>query len=154
MAVEIERKFLVDLERCPLPANGRLIRQGYIQTTTNTAVRVRIRGDSAFLTLKGENRGAARSEFEYSIPVEDALQIVAEMCEGRVVEKTRYEIPFANHLWEVDIFSGKNQGLCIAEVELASEDEPVDLPPWVTEEVTGDPRYYNANLLGHPYQDW
>ena len=154
MPREIERKFLMDLQRCPLPASGQSIRQGYIPTATKTAVRVRIAGDSAFLTIKGESRGAVRQEFEYPIPPEEAEQMLDSLCDGGLIEKTRYLIDHVGHRWEVDVFEGDNRGLCIAEVELESEDEQVALPDWVSDEVTGDPRYYNASLVEHPYRDW
>ena len=154
MAQEIERKFLVDVKTCPLPAEGVEIVQGYIPTATRTVVRVRLKGDRAFLTLKGENRGAVRAEFEYSIPVADAREILASLCSEQVVEKTRYEIAVGDHLWEVDIFAGRNRGLCIAEVELAAEDERVELPPWVGKEVTGEARYYNSSLVDNPFSAW
>ncbi len=154
MGQEIERKFLVDRDAIPLPQAGQRITQGYIPTTTKTAVRVRIKGEQAFLTLKGANRGAVRSEFEYPVPLEDAEAMLAELCEGPMIDKIRYEIVVGEHCWEVDFFSGDNEGLVVAEVELASEEEPFEKPQWVTEEVTGDPRYYNANLIRHPYREW
>jgi len=154
MAIEIERKFLVDLGRLGGLTAGEVISQGYIPTQDKTAVRVRTKGDSAFLTLKGENRGAARLEFEYEIPVTDAQVILAQLCSGPRIEKVRYTMNFGNHLWEIDVFHGENLGLVVAEVELTHEDEDLSLPPWVNEEVTGDSRYYNVNLLTHPYLRW
>ena len=154
MALEIERKFLIDLDSLgPLPQGIRIV-QGYIPTQGKTAVRIRLKGEQAFLTIKGENRGAVRSEFEYPIPVDDADTMLAELCNGQSVDKIRYLIDHAGHTWEVDIFSGSNQGLVVAEVELDSEDENVSLPDWVREEVTGDPRYYNSSLISHPYSIW
>ena len=154
MALEIERKFLIDLNSLgPLPQGIRIV-QGYIPTQGKTAVRIRLKGEQAFLTIKGENRGAVRSEFEYPIPVDDADTMLAELCNGQSVDKIRYLIDHAGHTWEVDIFSGNNQGLVVAEVELDSEDESVVLPDWVREEVTGDPRYYNSSLISHPYSNW
>ena len=154
MAIEIERKFLIDPRRCPLPDSGQTIRQGYIPTVTNTTVRIRVAGDAAFLTIKGENRGPVRAEFEYPIPRDEAEQMLDSLCGGRLIEKTRYLIDHAGHRWEVDVFDGDNRGLCVAEVELESEHERVELPEWVTEEVTGDPDYHNASLVKHPYRDW
>ncbi|WP_271273889.1 CYTH domain-containing protein [Aliamphritea hakodatensis] len=154
MALEIERKFLIDLNSLgPLPQGIRIV-QGYIPTQGKTAVRIRLKGEQAFLTIKGENRGAVRSEFEYPIPVDDADAMLAELCNGQSVDKIRYLIDHAGHTWEVDIFSGNNQGLIVAEVELDSENESVALPDWVREEVTGDPRYYNSSLISHPYSGW
>ncbi|MBN1008368.1 CYTH domain-containing protein [Amphritea pacifica] len=154
MAQEIERKFLVNMDKVDLPEQGLTICQGYIQTTDKTTVRIRIMGDKAFLTLKGETKGISRSEFEYEVPVTDARQMLDELCKGPVVDKTRYLISHKNHLWELDIFAGDNEGLIVAEVELDSEDEQPELPDWVTEEVTGDRRYYNSNLLTHPFKNW
>ncbi len=154
MAQEIERKFLVNMDKVDLPAQGLTICQGYIKTADKTTVRIRIMGDKAFLTLKGETKGISRSEFEYEIPVSDARQMLNELCTGPVVDKTRYLISYKSHLWELDIFAGDNQGLVVAEVELDSEDEQPELPGWVTEEVTGDKRYYNSNLLTHPFKNW
>lgn len=154
MAQEIERKFLVNLNKLQLPEQGLMICQGYIPTADKTAVRIRIMGEKAFLTLKGENRGAVRTEFEYEIPTTDAQQMLKELCKGPVVDKIRYLITHQKHLWELDIFSGDNLGLVVAEVELDSEDEELNLPEWITEEVTSDPRYFNSNLLSHPFKNW
>jgi adenylate cyclase len=154
MATEVERKFLVDTARLGPLQEGMAIRQGFISTRDHTVVRVRLAGDSAWLTLKGESKGAARSEFEYAIPPREARQIIAELCHGRVIAKTRYSREYAGHRWDIDVFEGENAGLVIAEVELASESEPVPLPDWVAEEVTGDARYYNVNLVSHPFSHW
>ena len=154
MAQEIERKFLVNIDKVDLPEQGLIICQGYIQTADKTTVRIRIMGDKAFLTLKGETRGISRSEFEYEIPVTDARQMLDELCKGPVIDKTRYLITHKAHLWELDIFTGDNKGLIIGEVELDSEDEQPELPDWITEEVSGDKRYYNSNLLTHPFKNW
>ncbi len=156
MPLEIERKFLVDanqITQLSLPS-GKVICQGYIATQDKTAVRIRIQGPQAFLTLKGANTGATRVEFEYPIPVADAKSMLDQLCSGPIIEKTRYCIPFAQHTWELDIFHGDNQGLIVAEVELTDENESITLPPWVIEEVTGDPKYYNVNLLAAPYCSW
>ena len=154
MAQEIERKFLIDLAKLGELPEGTRIVQGYIPTQGKTAVRIRLKGEQAFLTIKGENRGAVRSEFEYPIPVADADAMLAELCNGQLVDKIRYVIEHQGHSWELDIFSGNNQGLVVAEVELDAEDEAVVLPDWVTEEVTGDPRYYNSSLIDNPYANW
>jgi len=130
------------------------IKQGYVPTSTKTAVRVRVKEDQAFLTLKGANKGATRSEFEYVIPLPDAEAMLAELCEGPIIDKTRYLISYAKHVWEVDVFYGDNQGLMVAEVEMASEGEKVELPNWVTTEVTGEVKYYNSSLLANPYKSW
>jgi adenylate cyclase len=154
MALEIERKFLVDESRLGPLADGQSIRQGYIGTTDLCAVRARVAGSAAWLTLKGESRGSVRTEFEYPIPPQDALQIIAELCAERVIIKTRYRRQYAGHCWEVDVFEEDNFGLIVAEVELAKASEPLQLPVWVTREVTDDPRYYNNNLATTPYCSW
>lgn len=156
MPDEIERKFLVDLDRVPLPSTGIEIRQGYLplSESTKTVVRIRTKGEVAYLTLKGENRGATRQEFEYAIPVSEALEILEDLCHKPLIEKTRYEISADNHLWEIDIFHGENKGLVVAEIELKDESDHFERPGWLLEEVTHDPRYYNSNLLQMPYKDW
>ena len=154
MAQEIERKFLVDPDRLGPLDDGVEIVQGFIETRDLTVVRVRIAGGDAWLTLKGKNTGAVRTEFEYPIPASDARQILSELCNERVIVKTRYLRKFGGHTWEIDVFAGQNSGLLVAEVELASEDDKVVFPDWVGREVTTDPRYYNVNLLSHPFCDW
>jgi adenylate cyclase len=154
MAKEIERKFLIDLEKIGSLEDGTAIRQGYIATADKTVVRVRLAGGRAYLTLKGENVGVTRTEFEYEIPADDAQEIITVLCNGPVVEKTRYLIVNAGHTWEVDIFHGDNDGLVVAEIELASEDEVFELPHWVTKEVSGDINYYNSSLLENPFKNW
>lgn len=153
MGVETERKFLVSGDEwrsrgVPVP-----YAQGYLARGNRITVRIRIAGESAFLTVKGPVEGISRPEFEYPVPVEDAREML-NLCPDPVIEKTRSRIPHASHVWEVDEFSGKNSGLVIAEVELSSPDEDVVLPSWIGPEVTGDPRYYNSNLAVHPYRDW
>jgi adenylate cyclase len=154
MAKEIERKFLVNHNILAELGEGEAICQGYIPTQGKTAIRVRIKADRAFLTLKGENQGAVRSEFEYPIPIGDARAILAELCPGPKIEKTRFTRQYDRHLWEIDVFAGDNAGLVVAEVELSEENEVVKLPGWVHKEVTGDPRYYNTSLLTNPYCQW
>ena len=153
MAKEIERKFLVDTTCLQPLVDGVEITQGFIRTRDLTVVRVRLAGESAWLTLKGKSEGAVRTEFEYEIPAQDARQILAEMCGGKVITKTRYCREYAHQLWEIDVFDGDNTGLIIAEVELTSEHDDLQLPDWVVKEVTGDQRYYNINLLSHPFAD-
>ncbi len=159
MAIEIERKFLVDeskLEALRALAldNGSRIVQGYIPTQARVTVRARIKGDKAYLTLKGENTGISRLEFEYEIPVADAEQILENLCVSPKVDKTRYEIQHGKHLWELDVFHGDNEGLVVAEVEMRSETEQVELPEWVLQEVTGEAKYYNSSLIKYPYCNW
>ena len=154
MAKEIERKFLVDKNHWKNPENGTVIKQGFIPTADNTVVRIRITGDNAFLTIKGKSTGSVRSEFEYSIPVADAHQMLEELCKRPFIEKIRYVVHYSGYAWEVDVFQGDNEGLIIAEIELDLESQEVALPPWVSKEVTDDPRYYNANLVGNPFSRW
>jgi len=154
MAKEIERKFTVDIENWQPVDKGVQIRQGYLPTLGKTAVRVRISAESAWLTLKGQNKGPVRSEFEYPIPLADAQEMLDELCERPFIEKTRYIVNYAGATWEVDVFDGENEGLVIAEIELASENQTIDLPSWVTAEVTHDPKYYNANLIKFPFKNW
>jgi len=155
MGREIERKFLVDREAweaMPKPA-GTLIAQGYVSNEPGRSVRIRIAGDSAFLTLKGQMSGLSRPEFEYPIPVADAREMMALFC-MEMISKTRYRIPFNGRTWEVDVFHDKNDGLIVAEVELDAADDVVALPAWVGKEVSEDPRYLNTNLIRFPYTTW
>jgi len=154
MGIEIERKFLIDESKLPSLQNGYVIKQGYIQTVDHTTVRVRIRDKEAFLTIKGKSEGATRLEFEYPISLHDANEMLNKFCHTSHIEKTRYLIKHKGHLWEIDIFEGRNKGLTIAEIELESEDEEFALPNWVTKEVTDDIRYFNSNLIENPYLDW
>lgn len=155
MGVEIERKFLVDKALFDLAKRGVEpveIVQGYLESTGCATVRVRIAGEKAFLTVKGKTVGFSRAEFEYEIPPEDAREMLA-MCSARI-EKKRYLLPHRGHIWEIDVFSGANDGLVMAEVELASESETVELPEFIAGEVTGERRYYNGNLARNPFSGW
>jgi adenylate cyclase len=155
MALEIERKFLVVNDKWQDNVlSEAVLKQGYIANQPNATVRVRIAGDSACLNLKSATKGISRSEFEYPIPLEDAEQILAQLAEQPFIDKTRYKVRWGGHVWDLDLFAGENSGLIMAEVELSSEDEPFELPPWAGEEVSGDPRYYNASLVKHPYSQW
>lgn len=154
MPLEIERKFLIDqgvLER--LEAGVRIV-QGYLPTRESCTARARIKGGKGYLTLKGRGIGLVRPEFEYEIPVAEARQIIDELCSGGVIDKTRYEYEDNGHIWEIDVFHGDNEGLVVAELELASESEQVDLPEWIRQEVTQDLRYYNAQLVRCPFKAW
>lgn len=153
MGLEIERKFLVNHSLWQPPNNGILYRQGYIYTRNGNTVRVRIAGDKGYLTLKGKTQGMARSEFEYEIPLDDAKEMLDILCDRPLIEKIRYKIKVDNLIWEIDEFLGDNQGLLLAEVELSSEHQEVNLPLWITEEVTQDSRYYNSNLAKNPYSE-
>jgi adenylate cyclase len=154
MATEIERKFLVKDDGWRGLGPGSRYRQGYLSTDPGRTVRARVAAGKGFLTIKGKTVNAARAEYEYVIPVEDAEAILDELCERPLIEKTRYRIDYQGLVWEVDEFEGENAGLVIAEVELASADQAVALPAWVGEEVTADPRYYNANLIANPFSRW
>jgi adenylate cyclase len=154
MAAEIERKFLVGNDAWRASAEPVEIRQGYLSDDPERIVRVRIAGDRAWLTVKGRSSGASRCEYEVEIPETDAREMLDRLCLRPILEKRRSRIPHAGLVWEVDEFLGENAGLIVAEVELASETQPVALPPWIAGEVTGDPRYYNSNLLKNPYSRW
>lgn len=154
MALEIERKFLVVGDAWRKLAKGVVYRQGYLSTVKERTVRVRMAGDTGFLTVKGLSVGAKRAEYEYEIPVADAEAMLNELCEQPLIEKTRCKILFDRLIWEVDEFVGDNEGLIVAEVELSDENQEIRLPDWIGEEVTDDPRYFNANLIEHPYKSW
>ncbi|MDX2213567.1 MAG: CYTH domain-containing protein [Oculatellaceae cyanobacterium bins.114] len=153
MAVEIERKFLVKGDEWRSLAQGTLYRQGYIASGQRT-VRVRIAGDHAYLTIKGGSNGIARSEYEYEIPLVDAIEMLATLCDRPLIEKIRYRLDYQGLLWEIDEFMGENHGLIMAEVELTDVNQVVSLPAWVGEEVSTDVRYFNSNLAKHPFQSW
>jgi adenylate cyclase len=146
--MEIERKFLVKeqlWQGIEKPSPSRIV-QAYLVNSAEKNVRIRIKGTKGFLTIKGPTQGISRAEFEYEIPLKDADELISTFAE-KVIEKFRYEISFKNHLWEVDVFTGKLEGLYLAEIELNSEDEHFELPDWVGEEVSTDPNYYNSNLI-------
>jgi CYTH domain-containing protein len=154
MGWEIERKFLVRGDGWRTGAAGTVLQQGYLAADVARSVRVRLAGDQAFLTIKGKSEGLVRREFEYAIPAEDAAELLHHLCLRPLIEKTRYRRDFGGRVWEIDEFSGENAGLILAEVELAFPDECVALPDWVGDEVSRDPRYYNANLIRKPYSRW
>ncbi len=154
MGVEIERKFLVCGDQWKTLGQGVLLRQGYLSSAPERIVRVRIEGDSAMLTIKGPTSGATRAEWEYPLPMGDAQTILDSLCERPIIEKRRYRIPYQGRMWEVDEFLGENAGLVVAEIELETEQQAFIKPDWIGEEVTHDARYFNANLLRHPYAKW
>lgn len=154
MAQEIERKFLVKNDSWKNLATGELYSQGYIPTTNGVTIRVRVIGDRGYLTLKSLSQGISRLEFEYEIPQIEAEEILNKLCQQPIIKKKRYKIPYQGLIWEVDEFMGENEGLVLAEVELNHPDQPLTLPEWIGEEVSHDPRYYNANLAIHPYSQW
>jgi Uncharacterized protein conserved in bacteria len=155
MGIEIERKFLVDhdkWEALDKPA-GRKLQQGYIIGDEYRTVRLRITNDAACLTFKNGTTGISRNEYEYQIPVDEAAELFKQFVKTGL-EKTRYCITYSGKLWEIDVFEGDNQGLIVAEIELDSEDEQFDLPPWIGPEVSGDARYYNSSLSAKPFKIW
>ena len=153
MGKEIERKYLVTGRQWQDLAEGTLYRQGYLNSQKERVVRARTMGEKAALTIKGITVGATRLEFEYEIPLDDCRQLL-ELCEQPLIEKTRYKVAHGGLIWEIDEFHGVNDGLTVAECELESEDQQIDKPDWVGEEVTGDPRYYNSNLIAKPFSTW
>lgn len=154
MAKEIERKYLVKLDAWVPQGEGIHFKQGYLNSQKERVVRVRIEGTRAKLTIKGITTGVTRSEFEYSIPVEDAALLLDNLCEQPLIDKHRHKEVHSGKTWEIDVFHGLNEGLVVAEIELASEDEAITLPAWVGPEVSSDPRYFNSNLLKNPYNTW
>ena len=153
MGTEIERKVLVRDPSVLVGSTGTRYQQGYLSTDPRRTVRVRRAGDRAYLTIKGLSEGATRAEFEYEIPPADAERLLL-LREGPLIEKTRHRIDHDGTTWEIDVFDGENAGLVLAEVEVESEDTPVSIPAWSGEEVTADPRYYNVNLVSHPFRAW
>ncbi len=154
MNIEIERKFLVKGDGWKVAAgDGVLCKQGYLDSGKGVTVRVRIMGEQAFLTIKGATTGITRAEFEYEIPVSDATELLG-LCGDAIVEKRRHFITHAGNLWELDVFSGANAGLIMAEIELEIEEQSFDLPDWIGHEVSADPRYRNGHLARHPFSKW
>jgi len=154
MAKEVERKFLVHGDDWRDGHVAIHICQGYLVSAADCTVRVRLKGEAAFLTVKGKAEGITRLEYEYEIPPVDAKEMLARLCLQPYVEKNRYEIVHAGVKWEVDEFLKENEGLIVAEVELEAEDQKIDFPPWVGAEVSRDPRYGNYQLVQHPYAKW
>ena len=154
--IEIERKFLVTSTEFIKEAirQSRIV-QGYLSSNPERTVRVRVKGDKGFLTIKGigNKSGLSRFEWEKEIPLEDAEQLL-RLCEKGVIDKIRYEVAISNHLYEVDVFSGANEGLIIAEIELSNENESFEKPNWLGIEVTNDNRYYNAYISKNPFKNW
>ena len=146
MAKEIERTFLVTNDSFKNTAINMVhIRQGYLNRDPERTVRVRLADEKAYLTVKGKNKGNVREEFEYEIPYADGTDIL-RLCSGRVLDKTRYLVPYKGHIWEVDEYHGDLEGLIVTEVELKDADEHVDIPDFAGKEVSGDPKYYNSQL--------
>jgi adenylate cyclase len=155
MAIEIERKFLlINDDWRTQAAKPVRYRQGYLVGSEKASVRVRIQGDKAFLNIKSATLGIYRQEYEYPIPMDEAEKMLDDLCEKPLIEKNRYFIKQNQHTWEIDEFFGENQGLIVAEIELASETEAFNKPSWLGQEVSDDRRYYNVCLVKHPYKDW
>ncbi|NQU56936.1 MAG: CYTH domain-containing protein [Rhodospirillales bacterium] len=154
MAKEIERKFLVAGDAWRQMAEGTTYRQGYLSTVKERTVRVRTIDDQGFLTIKGITIGATRAEYEYEIPAADANEMLDDLCEQPIIEKKRYKVPLDGFVWEIDEFGGVNDGLIVAEIELESEEQTFNKPAWIGEEVSGDPRYFNSNLIANPFSTW
>ena len=155
MGVEIEKKFLVDhdqWDKVNKPA-GTHYRQGYLLSNEKQTIRVRVSETKGYINMKSAMSSLSRKEFEYEIPLEDGLEIL-DLFAKNGTEKVRYRIPYAGKTWEVDVFRGDNAGLIVAELEMESEDEQIDLPDWVTKEVTDDDRYANSSLAKHPFREW
>lgn len=155
MALEIEHKFLLRDERWRDQVERSLrMRQGYLVSDATRSVRVRVAGGEGYLNIKSGTLGIARREYEYRIPLDEAEELLDTLCEKPLLEKTRHLLHYGDHLWEVDEFSGDNAGLIVAEVELGAVDEAFARPDWIGEEVSHDLRYYNSQLVRHPYKDW
>jgi adenylate cyclase len=154
--IEIERKFLVKSEEFKtISFSKNEIAQGYLNSNPERTVRVRIKGNHGYLTIKGKGNetGMSRLEWEKEIPIDEAKMLL-NLCESGVISKMRYEVKFGNHVYEVDMFFGENEGLIIAEIELESEDEAFEKPNWLGDEVTNNEKYYNSYLSKNPYKNW
>ncbi len=155
MATEIEHKFLLTGDGWKAHiVRSEQYRQGYLANNERCSVRVRIADDQAWLNIKSATLGTRRTEFDYPVPVADARQILADLCARPIIEKTRHFVEHQGHLWEIDVFTGANEGLIVAEIELSAEDESFVRPDWVGADVSDDRRYYNSALVEHPYEEW
>jgi len=154
MGTEIERKFLLRDDSWRTGAQGTLYRQGYLSSTPGRTVRVRVAGQEAWLTIKGPMEGLVRAEYEYPLPLGDAIVLLANLCEPALIEKTRYEVTFSGDRWEIDEFHGANEGLVVAELELERADQSFQAPRWLGAEVSDNPMYFNSRLAKYPYKLW
>lgn len=155
MGVEIEKKFLLRNDNWRKQSGaGTAFKQGYLIGSEKASVRIRIQGIEANINIKSATLGITRQEYEYSIPLEEAEELLTNLCEKPLIEKTRYHLVEDKHVWEVDVFDGDNAGLVVAEIELQSENEGFFKPDWLGDEVSDDPRYYNSCLVKHPYCNW
>jgi len=154
MPLEIERKFLIKNDTWKASADkGLVIKQAYLNTDKERTVRVRLKDEQGFLTIKGKTVNTTRVEFEYEIPKQDALELL-KLCSKSVIEKTRYNVLHENMLWEIDIFEGDNAGLEVAEIELENENQTFSIPNWLGKEVSMEPKYFNSSLVEKPFKDW
>ena len=155
MPIEIERKFLIANTdwRNEVIRSSR-IRQGYLGKLDKASVRIRVQGDKANINVKSATLDIRRMEYEYEIPLDEAIEMLDQLCAQPQIDKTRFIVEHGRHVWEIDEFYGDNEGLLVAEVELGSEDEVFEKPSWLGDEVTEDPRYYNVNLIKHPFKQW
>lgn len=151
---EIEYKFLVTSDEWKKNAEGVFYRQGYLSIDNKRTVRIRLEGKISKFTIKGEKTGPSGKEFEYEIPFEDAVYILENLCIRPLIEKKRYKIKFETFTWDVDEFFNENEGLVLAEIELLNVDQKFNKPGWIGENVTGDPKYKNANLVKNPFKNW
>lgn len=154
MAIEIERKFLVIDSQYKNNADSSVFRQGYLSVEADRTVRIRISEGKGFLTIKGKTKLCSREEYEYDIPVLDAEALLENLCIKPLIEKTRYFTTYEGNEWVVDEFSGENEGLVVAEIELEHENQHFKRPNWLGKEITSDPRYFNSNLILNPYRRW
>jgi len=155
MATEIERKFLILNQDWQEHVGAEVhIAQGYLASNEFSSTRIRIQDDKANINIKSATLGISRTEFEYAIPLVDAQLMIDELCVKPVIAKKRYIVKHMQHTWEIDVFSGDNEGLVVAEIELSSPDDAFEEPSWIGEEVSHDKRYYNVCLIQHPYKDW
>lgn len=154
MAVEIEKKFLVKKASWKTGIDGIPCRQGYLSIAPECTIRARLMGNSGFITIKGKTSGCSRLEFEYQIPAKDASEMLKNLSQSGIIEKTRYKIEYAGNIWEIDEFTGDNEGLVIAEIELESEDQQFEIPEWLGEEITYKHEYANSNLALNPFKNW
>ncbi len=155
MALEIERKFLLNNDAWKRHVSHSVkIRQGYLNRARECSVRVRSAEGRGWLNIKSATIGAQRHEYEYEIPFTDAEEMLDSLCLRPLIEKVRHYAKYGNHMWEIDVFAGDNEGLVVAEIELSDPSERFDLPDWIGSEVTEDPRYYNTCLAQHPFKQW
>ncbi|MDQ2086383.1 CYTH domain-containing protein [Herbivorax sp. ANBcel31] len=154
MGTEIERKFIINKNKLIDLPNGILYRQGYLSTSKERTVRIRVFSKKAYITIKGLSQGASRLEYEYEIPFKDGNEMLDKLCKKPVIEKIRHKYLYEDFIWEIDVFLGENKGLILAEIELEKEDAFFKKPSWIGNEVTGDPKYYNSSLIKNPYKNW